>query len=645
MAEEATIPRMVIQPVAGFIPFEDPEIEQSIPQRFEQQARAYGDHVAIKSEHETFTFNSLNRTANQLARMIFTRSGDATEPVALLFDHGAAVLVAILAVLKTGKFYVFLDPSYPPDRLQYMLEDSGAKVMITDANNVALAGQLCGERIDVIKFEEVDKDSPDFALDVYPTPDSLAMILYTSGSTGRPKGVTHTHRNVLVETRNITNTWCVTAQDRWLLHTSVGFANSVRNIYSSLLNGGSIYPFDIKKNGFSGLSNWLLSNEITILRSVPTTFRNFMNTLEDGQVFPAVRIVAVGGEPMSRADLEYFNRHFLSHCVLSHGLGPTECLTACCALIPHGTQITGSKLPIGYPLKDKEVLVLGESGCELGEGEVGEIAVRSRYLSPGYWRDINRTKTVFLSDPLGSDARIYLTGDLGLRVNGCLIHVGRKDFQVKVRGFRIDISEIEIALRASDDIADAVVVARPENADEQPLIAYFVPASHPTITVTKIRQNLAQLLPDYMIPSRFISIDAIPKTPNGKVDRLRLPLPTRDRPDLETPFVAPGTLMEMELAAIWAEVLKLDKVGINDSFFDLGGDSLLATRIIERVATRFKVDLPMKVLFESPTVAKVAGTLVVDKTTDEQNLSAILDELESSSDEDIHKDLRDKTDR
>jgi amino acid adenylation domain-containing protein len=642
MTGQDTIPRITIQPATGFIPFEDPEIEQSIPQRFEQQARAYGDRVAIKSEHETFTFTSLNRTANQLARMILSRRGDSAEPIALLFDHGAAVLVAILAVLKTGKFYVVLDVSYPPDRLQYMLEDSGAKLVVTDANNVAFAGQLCRERIDVINFEDLDKDLPDFALGVYPKPDSLAMIFYTSGSTGAPKGVTHTHGNVLVDTRNITNAWCVTAQDRWLLHTSVGFANSARNIYSSLLNGGSIYPFDIKKDGFGGLLNWLLSNEITILRSVPTTFREFMNTLEEGQIFPAVRVLGVGGEPILRADLEYFNRHFLSHCVLAHGLGPTECLTACCALIPHGTQIIGSKLPIGYSLKDKDVLVLDEARCELGEGEVGEIAVKSRYLSPGYWRDFNRTKAVFLSDPMGSDARIYLTGDLGVRVNGCLIHVGRKDFQVKVRGFRIDVSEIEIALRAIDGIEDAVVVGRQENAGKQPLIAYFVPASQPPITVTKIRQGLAQVLPDYMMPSTFVSIDAIPKTPNGKMDRLRLPPPTRDRPDLETPFVPPGTLMEAELAAIWAEVLSLDQVGINDNFFELGGDSLLATRIINRVATRFKVDLPIKALFESPTVAKVGGILGIDKTINDQDLSGILDEIEPLSDEEIHKGLRDK---
>jgi len=419
----------------------------------------------------------------------------------------------------------------------------------------------------------------------------------------------------------------------------------VRTIYSSLLNGGSIYPYDIKKKGFGDLPNWLLSNEITIVRTVPTTFRDFMGILERDQIFPAIRLLSVGGEPMLRADLDYFNRHFLPHCVLSHALGPTECLTVCWALIPHGTRITESTLPIGYSLKDKDVLVLDESGRELGAGEVGQLAVKSRYISLGYWRDPERTKAAFLPDPAGSDARIYLTGDLGVRgPDGCLFHVGREDFQVKIRGFRIDVSEIEIALRAMEGIEDAVVVGRQDGVAEKRLVAYFVPTTQPTITTTKLRQGLAQVLPDYMIPSALVSMDTIPKTPNGKTDRLRLPLPGRDRPDLENPFVAPSVAMETELAAIWAEVLGLDQVGVHDNFFELGGDSLLASRIIAQVMRRFKVDLPIKTLFESPTVAKLAEILLLAqaKTIGEQDLTRILSEVESLSDEEKRNHLKDK---
>jgi len=639
------IPRIAIRPIGDFKVFANEEIEQSIPQRFEQQVRAYGDRIAIKSERETFTFASLNRTSNRLAREILSRRDQSAEPIALLFDHGAPVLVAIMAVLKTGKFYLVLDASYPIDRLQSMLQDSGAKLVVTDPENFAFARQLCGEPVDVINIADVKLNLPDDDLGVYPTPDNLALLLYTSGSTGQPKGVMHTHQNLLVDVRNLTNGWCVTEQDRWLLHTSVSFANSVRTIYSSLLNGGAVYPYDIKKKGFGDLPNWLLSNQITILRSVPTTFRDFMGTLEKGSQFPAVRVLSVGGEPMLRADLDFFNQHFLPHCVLCHALGPTECLTVCWALIPHGAQITGSKLPIGYSLQDKDVLVLDDAGQEVGPGEVGQLAVKSRYISRGYWRDPERTHAVFLPDPTGSDARIYLTGDLGVRESdGCLIHVGREDFQVKIRGFRIDVAEVEVALRAIEGVETAVVVGHQDGMSPQRLVAYFVPTTNPPVTVTKLRQSLARVLPDYMIPSVFVSIDALPQTPNGKTDRLRLPPPGRERPPLENPLVSPRTVMETDISAIWAEVLGLEQIGVHDNFFELGGDSLLATRIIARVVQRLKVNISIRRLLDSPSVASMAeyALLALAEGSGAGALTLILNEIESMSDEEFHNHLVEK---
>ena len=614
MNTENPIPRWQIKPMDPFIRFKDEEIEQSIPERFEQQVRAYGERLAIKSHNASFTFHDLNQAANGLARRIISRRGDQVEPIALLFDHGAAVLAAMLGVLKTGKFYLVLDASYPRDRLMYMLEDSGARLIVADNRNLALAQDLCHRTIEIVNFDTPSENPSNLDLGTYPSPGALAVILYTSGSTGRPKGVMHTHRNILADVRNLTNEWCVSVHDRWILHTSVSFANSVRTIYGALLNGASVYPYDIKKKGFGRLSSWLLSNEITILRSVPTTFRDFMSTVPEGQKFPAVRVLSVGGEPMLRSDLDYFNRHFLPHCVLVHALGPTECLTVCWVCIPHGTRIAESKLPIGYPLKDKDVLLLDERGRELAEGEVGEIAVKSRYISPGYWRDPDRTKSVFLPDPLGTDKQIYLTGDSGMRLKGgCLVHIGRRDFQEKIRGFRVDVSEIEAALRDIDGIEDAVVVGREDNSDEKRLVAYFVPKTRPAITVTQIRQSLSRVLPDYMIPAGFVSLDAIPKTPNGKTDRLNLPLPPRERPELEAPFASPKTFADKELAQIWAEALGIEEVGINDNFFELGGNSLLAARLFVEIERRFGRSIPLSNILRAPTIEQLAR--LIDSST------------------------------
>jgi acyl-coenzyme A synthetase/AMP-(fatty) acid ligase len=371
-----------------------------------------------------------------------------------------------------------------------------------------------------------------------------------------------------------------------------------------------VYPYDTKKKGLGQMAQWLLSNEITILRSVPTTFRHFMSALPEDRRFPAVRVLSVGGEPLFRADLDYFNRHFPPHCVLVHALGPTECLTVCWSCIAHGAGVAESKLPIGYPLKDKEVLILDDSRRELGEEEIGEIAVKSRYISPGYWRDPERTRSAFLPDPAGSDKRIYLTGDLGMRLKGgCLVHIGRRDFQTKVRGFRIDVSEIELALRDIDGIEDAVVAGREGDSGETRLVAYFVSSAGAEITVTRIRQHLARVLPEYMIPSAFVGLDALPKTPNGKTDRLNLPPPPRARPKLDTPFASPETSAQKTLAQIWAEGLGLDAVGINDNYFELGGNSLLAARLFVEIEKRLGQSLAWANIIKAPTIARLASLI------------------------------------
>jgi non-ribosomal peptide synthetase component F len=359
--------------IGAFRPFEDAEVGQSIPQRFEQQVRAHGDRLAVKWDRGSYDYAALNATANRLAHRILSWDGNAAEPVALLFEHGGEALAAIMAVLKAGKFYVVLDPGYPPDRLKYMLEDSTARLMVADAQSHEHARQLCGSTIELLRFDDVDRDLSGADLATHPAPDALAMIIYTSGSTGGPKGVMHSHRSVLVDARNHTNGWGITARDRCVLAASLSFASSVRTIYGSLLNGAAVFPYDAKKNGFGGLKPWLLDNKITIVRAVPTAFRNFMQTLDEDHVFPAVRVLAVGGEPMLRSDVDQFNRHFPPHCVLSHGFGPTECLTVCWVLVPHGTRVAEGKLPIGHCAPDKEVVLLDESRREVAAGEIPSV--------------------------------------------------------------------------------------------------------------------------------------------------------------------------------------------------------------------------------------------------------------------------------
>src|SRR5438477_51381 len=521
----------------AFRSFEDGEVEQSIPQRFEQQVHAYGDRLAARWDGGSYTYAELNATANRLARAMLSRDGGAAEPVALVFEHGGEALAAIMAVLKAGKPYVMLDLGNPPDRLKYMLEDSGARLMVADARCEEYSRQLSQNNIQVLRFDDVDPDLSTADLANPPAPDAVALLMYTSGSTGTPKGVMHSHRSILADARNHTNLWSLNARDRHVLSDSLSFASSVRTIYGSLLNGAAVFPYDVKQNGFARMKQWLLDNAITIVRAIPTSLRNFMATLDESDVFPAVRVVAAGGEPILRSDVDNFNRHFLPHCVLSHSFGPTETLTVTFAMVPHGTRV----------------------------------------------------------------------------VEGKLVHVGRRDSQVKIRGFRVEVSEVESALRSLKGIRDAVVVGRETAPGETRLVAYVVASGAQPISPRTLREQLAPTLPDYMIPSAFVAMAAIPQTPSGKTDHHRLPPPIPVRSDRDGPLKAPRNSIEIDLVAIWKEILGIEQLGIDDDFLNLGGDSLKATQIAARVSDRFKCEVPASAPLLLETVARM-GELVAAGT-------------------------------
>jgi len=293
-------------------------------------------------------------------------------------------------------------------------------------------------------------------------------------------------------------------------------------------------------------------------------------------------------------------------------------------------------VPVGYAVEDKEVILLDEGGCEVGVGQVGEIAVKSRYLAAGYWREPELTKARFLLDPNGGDQRIYLTGDLGrMEPDGCLFHLGRRDFQVKIRGYRVEVSEVEMALLEHAAVKEVAVASREVQSGDRRLVAYFVPTGQPAAGVRELRNFLKDRLPDYMIPSAFVMLRTLPLTPNGKVDRLALPEPEKSRPELGTPFVAPSTPVEEELSRIWAEVLSLDQVGIRDNFFDLGGHSLAAARVVSQVIKQFQLELPLQSLFQSPTVAEMAMIITENqaKKVGQEEMARMLAELEPLSDE------------
>jgi amino acid adenylation domain-containing protein len=644
--EQEAIRAKCFHPSGTFAEFLKEEIEQSIPARFEKMVRRYPDRLAVKSRNHAFTYDELNKAANRIARTIVSNSVAGEEPVALFFEQGSFIIAAILGILKAGRIYVPLDPALPSTRIAEMLEDSQAKLLLTNTQHLSQAQVLAQRGQQILNCDEIDATVADGKLDQPVSSESSAVILYTSGSTGRPKGVLHTHCNILVETRNYTNDIQICPEDKLSLCQSCSFANSIRNIYGALLNGAALFPHDLAAEGIPSLVEWLTTNRITIFHTLETIVRRICESIPPDVRFPELRILRFGGEPTSGEDVKSFQRRFAPQCVLMNVIGLTETFSIRRYFVADDLRSGDAKVPLGYGVTDKEVLLLDETGQELGANQMGEIAVRSKHVALGYWGRPDLTRAVFIPDPYGGEERTYLTGDLGImRPDGCLIHMGRKDFQVKIRGNRIEVTGIETALLELDSIRAAVVHAQSDGAGEQRLVAYVVPVPAKTPTVSELRRALASTLPDYMIPSTFVFLEALPVVPNGRIDRRALPAPNRARPVLDAPYVAPRSPIELELATIWAEILNVEQVGIHDHFFDLGGHSLLAARIISRVIERFHVTVPVRSFFEAPTVAELATRVVKGQAAaaDSQDMAHLLAELEGLSDEETRAQLSAKT--
>lgn len=591
-----------IAAVGPFVEFKREEIEQSISTRFEHQVTKHANRLAIQSKNHNLSYDALNKLANQLARAILRRS-DNDQPISLLLEHDISGVVGVLAALKAGKPFVPLDPAVPPGRLHYALQDSHTSLLVTSDHSRALAGESLSNGVEVISLNDLDPDFPDGNLGITVPPDAASWILYTSGSTGEPKGVIQTHRNELHNIRIHTNTLKISADDRLTLLGSYSTGQGMQDIYTALLNGASLFLRNIKMDGLGGFAKWLMQERITVFHSAATVFRHFVYNLTGDEKFHDLRIIRLGSEQVLWKDVELYKKHFPDSCVLINALSCSEARTFRQFLIDKQTAVTGM-VPVGHPVEDKDILLLDENGREVESYEIGEIAIRSSYLSPGYWRRRELTRAVFHLHPDGSDKRVYRTGDLGKMLSdGALEYLGRKDSQVKIRGFRVELHEVELALLNLPLVRQAVVLAQQDSRGERRLVAYLIVGQKDAITVGRLRSFLRRTLPDYMIPTAFVFLDYLPVTPTGKLDHDSLPKPGVGRPDLDVPFVVPRSPVEAKLVNIWRQVLGLDSIGIHDNFFDLGGDSLLAALMFGRIVESVQIKIQFEHLLKTPTIA------------------------------------------
>ena len=466
---------------ATFVEFPIEEIDASITERFEKIVRMYPDRFAVEMDDERVTYEALNRAANRLANVILADRDVGNTPIVVILPRGFSQTVAILAVLKAGKMFLLQDPSSTDEERNRVLSDAQARLMITSENIMSGFPGLEQRNLRVIDIDVSNDGSSDQNPRVRVSPDMGAYIKYTSGSTKRAKGVIVPHRTILHGVMSYTNSCHFCSHDR---SVQVNGNNIRRSFFVHLLNGATLCPFDFRSGGMHQLAPWMERHEITIYRSFPGAFRLFVSLLSEREHFPKLRIIRLGGEPMYRSDVELFKKHFPSGCVLIHSYASSETGFICSYYLDQSTKIIGHRVPVGYPEKGKELSIVDEQGDELSVDQPGEIVVRSRFISSGYWQHDDESKVNFQASIAQPETKIYHTGDIGqLSADGLLTHLGRKDDRVKIRNFRVDIGEVEATLAEHPEVKLASVIAKEEFSGDTRLIAYFVPRNKPSPSV------------------------------------------------------------------------------------------------------------------------------------------------------------------
>jgi amino acid adenylation domain-containing protein len=639
--EQEAIRAKCFHPSGTFVEFPKEDVEKSIPERFEKIVEMYPDRLAVKMGERALTYAELNQAANRIAWSIWHKRGAGVEPIVLISEHGLDGIASCFGILKAGKILVVIDPSFPFERIGDMIANSQAGAIVTDRNNVSLAKALANNA-QVIDIHTLGSNFPEVNLGLQISPDTATQIVYSSGSTGQPKGIFFNHRRTLHDARVDVNATHICPDDRIIQFRKLSFSAGTKGLFRALLSGAIFFPYEINRAGLSELVEFLTREKITIFSPGISIFRHFVSQLSGKENFPSIRLIILGCEAISQADIEAYKKIFPDDCLWLHHLSSSEAGLVCQYFIDKDTELDTASAPVGYPVDGKEIFLQDESGNEVDRDQVGEIVVRSRYLSSGYWRNSELTGPRFLPDPAYGNERLYLTGDLGrFRPDGCLVYLGRKDFVVKIRAYTVEIGEIERTLGEHPEVKEVGVVALDRECGEKYLAAYVVPGDNPKPTIDELRSFLKQKLPDYMVPSVFMFLESLPLT-NGKLDRKALPKPDDKRPALSQPYVSPCSHVEITLAQIWEDVLNIHPIGVYDNFFDLGGHSLAATRVVSQVIKQFQLEIPLQLLFQSPTITEMA-TLITryqGEKLDKRDVDHILAEVESLSDEEAQQLLK-----
>jgi len=583
---------------------------------FEAQVSRQPEAPALALNGSSLSYKQLNARANQLAAYLRELGVGPESLVGIHLDRSFDLITAIFAILKAGGAYLPLDLVCPEDRLSFMLEDSSARVVLTES---ALAGRFANYPGKVVCLDQESGRLAGYSEEnasAIIQPQNLAYVIYTSGSTGKPKGCLVTQENVM-RLFSATEPWFhFGPQDVWTLFHSSAFDFSVWEIFGALLYGGRlvIVPYMVSRSA-PAFRELLISERVTVLNQTPSAFRQLIQADRDlprGDL--ALRYVIFGGEALEFQSLRpWFERYGdkQPQCVNMYGITETTVhVTYRPVSLADLEARSGSN--IGVPIPDLQIYVVNQEGHRVAVGETGEMLVGGLGVARGYLNRPDLTGERFIANPFAPETspRLYRTGDLARFLeNGDLEYLGRIDHQVKIRGFRIELNEIESMLARHPAVKDCAVLARTDSGPEPRLVAYLVTGRDGAPDVESLRAHLAQALPEYMIPSAYVFLEAFPLTVNGKLDREALPSPGSERPRLASEYVAPQTDVEKIVADLWQAALRQDTVGVNDNFFDLGADSLMITVVHRQLLSQLKREIPITDLFQFPTIRSLAEHL------------------------------------
>lgn len=603
---------------------------------FEAQVQITPENIAVRFENDSLTYQMLNQQANQLARYLREQGVKPNDIVGICMDRGVELMVAILAVLKAGGGYLPIDSGYPQQRIDYICQNSGLKILLTTEKTLTTERDeptLTSEPVTVLSIDNraainrlANYDTNNLGRCDGQTPQNLIYVIYTSGSTGNPKGVMIEHHNEVNLLHWYRDEYQFTASDKVLIISAAGFDLTQKNFFAPLLVGGSIHFATQRHYDIKAINQVIKHNQITIINCAPSVFYPLLELSDNVEDFASLRVVLFGGEPIAFNRLQAWLQHPSCHVSLVNMYGPTECTDIACAhtvtperyksdLAAGRSSIT---LPIGRPNHNVRLFVLNESLQLVPYGSVGELLIGGAGVGRGYIHRPELNAEKFIVNPFTNDANDlwYHTGDL-VRYwpDGNIEFIGRVDHQVKLRGLRIELGEIETQLTQLESVDASLLMVREDQPGFQQLVAYVVVSEHyhsaladeqqVTLLQQRMRDALLDSLPDYMVPSAFILLPEFTLTPNGKIDRKALPVPATAQQ--QNTYVAPENALQTQLTELWQTLLGAEQVGIDDNFFELGGHSLLMTKLIHHVDSQLSCVLTLRDVFRHPTVRELSG--------------------------------------